>query len=119
MCDCSCEQPEFFDSSRPRARKPQRCCECKRIIRPGETYERASGKWDGEFRSFATCGDCLEAWAIVAPKRCRCFEGLVEEIYEGPLSYDKPMTLPLIRVVERYRAYWRNKKAGILEVANG
>lgn len=116
MCDCSCERPEFFDSSRPRARKPQRCCECKRTIRVGETYDRASGKWDGRFDSYATCLDCMAAWQIVAPDSCRCFEGLMWEISEGPWSeyrhWSGPrMTLPLIRVVERYRAYWRRKKA--------
>lgn len=113
MCDCS-DGPEFFEWSRPKARKEHRCCECKRTIRVGETYERASGKWDGDFRTFATCKDCLDAWAAI-DSECRCFGGLVDEISEGPWSEYKHwsgarMTLPLIRVVERYRAYWRQKQ---------
>lgn len=116
MCDCSCERPTFFESSMPTARKPHRCCECKRLIRAGEVYERVVGNWptlDG-FETHATCLECLETWKIVAPDGCRCFTGLADMVFDGPwIDRRSPerMTLPLIRFYERYRAYWRQKKS--------
>jgi hypothetical protein len=64
-CDCiyidtdynSC--PECFHSSMPKARKQHKCCECNRTIEPGERYSNESGKWEGEFRIYKTCPDCL------------------------------------------------------------
>lgn len=43
-----------------RARKPQKCCECKDPINPGDHYEVTSGKWDGDWMSFKTCLPCKE-----------------------------------------------------------
>lgn len=108
MCDCSCERPIFFDSAMVRARKLQRCCECNREIRPGETYERATGRWPFGFATYATCQQCLEAWRMVSD--CRCFTGLVEAIYDDP-RWDDKMSLELIRVVERHSGYRRTKVA--------
>lgn len=54
------EPPEYFDVAEPVARKEHRCCECHVVIGRGEKYERCSGKWSGEFQSFATCGQCCE-----------------------------------------------------------
>ena len=40
------------------ARKEYRCCECHRIIKRGETYDNARGKWGGSFSTFRTCSTC-------------------------------------------------------------
>ena len=67
MTDCVCleggydgEMPEFCHVSTVKARKPHRCYECRREIRPREEYERTTGKWDGEIFSFRCCLLCVE-----------------------------------------------------------
>lgn len=42
-----------------RARKEHKCCECKRVIGPRESYTPESGIWDGEPMRFKTCMDCM------------------------------------------------------------
>ena len=60
-CDCSYdgyEEPELYDERFPIAKKKHMCCECGGNIKPGQKYHRATGKWDGDFRSFKTCLPC-------------------------------------------------------------
>jgi len=52
--------PEVSNLRWPKARKEYRCCECERAIPKGEIYERASGKFDGEFYDQKTCEQCAE-----------------------------------------------------------
>ena len=72
MADCSClyssfdgDCAEFATTTRPKARKPHKCFECRRVIEAGETYERHSGKWDGEVGSYAICLQCREIRAAL------------------------------------------------------
>ena len=60
MTDCYCDYdaPEFYHRAERKARKSHRCAECGKAIQPGETYEKASGKWDGSFCQFKTCCRC-------------------------------------------------------------
>ncbi len=60
------EHPSFFQTSTPLARKAHRCCECCEPIPQGAKYHRASGKWNGEVDSFATCLRCAQARDLVA-----------------------------------------------------
>jgi hypothetical protein len=55
--DCS---GEFFDVRVITARKHHNCSECFRPIVPGQRYEYAAGKWDGEFHGIKTCLICAE-----------------------------------------------------------
>ena len=60
-CDCSIdidEGPEFSTEKIIKARTPHKCCECKQEIKPGEIYERVTGKWDGELSTINTCLIC-------------------------------------------------------------
>lgn len=62
-CDCSyfrCdyEEPSIFRREMRRARKEHRCCECFRVILPGEEYEHDSGLWDGRWDRYKTCLGC-------------------------------------------------------------
>ena len=82
MCECYDNVPDFYDASIVKARKPHRCCECLREIELGERYERASGKWDGDFETFATCGTCLDLIGTLGIK-CRLHACLHEELAEG------------------------------------
>jgi hypothetical protein len=50
--------PAFFAVETPKAKKPHICCECKGIIKPGETYQSAHGAWEGKWGHFKTCEDC-------------------------------------------------------------
>lgn len=49
---------DFYRESIVKARKSHQCCECGDAIASGQTYERASGKSDGDMWSFATCASC-------------------------------------------------------------
>lgn len=58
MCDG--EMPDFYKSKLVRARKPHRCVECGSAITPGEEYESATGRWEGEIDTYRTCSRCLD-----------------------------------------------------------
>ncbi len=61
--ECSCDYgdaPAFYRACRPRARKQHVCEECGGPIRPGEKYERVSGKWDSYVDTFLTCARCVD-----------------------------------------------------------
>ncbi len=45
--------------TRPKARKPHRCCECGELINIGETYEQAKGLLAGQWDTFRTCIPCV------------------------------------------------------------
>ena len=49
---------EFFTERHVTARKTHRCEACGGEIRPGETYCRQTGKWEGDFFSRAWCAHC-------------------------------------------------------------
>lgn len=42
----------------PRARKEHQCCECLRVIVPGEVYERVRGAVEGRWEEHKTCLGC-------------------------------------------------------------
>lgn len=48
---------DFFREKPVTAKLRHHCCECGRVIEPGKRYERATGKCDGVFWSYATCAD--------------------------------------------------------------
>lgn len=60
MCSYG-EEPEVFDAYTRKALKQHACSECARKIQSGETYEYASGKWEGVWRTYKTCAQCFEA----------------------------------------------------------
>lgn len=53
------ELPDFCKRTTPVARKPHKCCECRRAIQPKEKYERVSGKWDFGIETYCTCMACV------------------------------------------------------------
>lgn len=63
MCDCG-DGPETYRETRPVARREHTCCECRGVIRAGETYRSLWGVWEGEAHTYKTCLDCLnlEGW---------------------------------------------------------
>ncbi len=55
-----CEVPIFYQEQPRRARKPHRCCECRRTIDAGEVYLNSFGVWEGTPREYCTCAECHE-----------------------------------------------------------
>lgn len=51
--------PKAFNEADRQAQTPHFCCECQRVILPGETYRYESGIWDGRPNAYKTCVDCL------------------------------------------------------------
>lgn len=79
-CPTDAESPEFYwvhwpvarNFSRPR--KPHKCEECRRRIRPGERYERVHGKWDGSVSTIKTCDHCVRMRELAVEKiPCFCW----------------------------------------------
>lgn len=66
MTDCYCdfEEPDFYVARIHTARKPHRCEECRREIKPGEQYEYVSASWGHIARTYKTCEHCrdLRIW---------------------------------------------------------
>jgi len=52
------EDADFYDERNPRAKKEHICCECGETIKVGETYNKVTGKWDGNICSYKTCMPC-------------------------------------------------------------
>lgn len=71
---CSCENgdaPDFSTSTVTRARKPHRCCECRRVIAVGHLYERRTYKWEGTIFTDKMCAACARlgrAFSSVDPE---------------------------------------------------
>lgn len=60
MCSCDfTDPPSCLTTETRRAKKEHTCCECWRLISPGDRYEHASGVWDGRPDSFKTCARCV------------------------------------------------------------
>lgn len=60
-----CEIPEFYNSENHRAKVYHKCCECTAKIIPGEVYLRSTGKWAGDFNSYAQHVDCADACMMI------------------------------------------------------
>lgn len=60
-CDCSIGVemgPSVARDEIRTARKQHKCCECGNPILPGDKYEYATGRWDGEWSHYKTCVSC-------------------------------------------------------------
>lgn len=66
--------------------KPRRCCECRRVISPGEQYERVWGVWEAEKVTHATCQECHE---IRRAFMCDFVYGGLWEDLDAAFGYDE------------------------------
>lgn len=74
-CFCDYEHPSIYNPTKvAAARKEHKCSECRRVIKPGESYENAFGIWEGERNTFKTCQHCLDLreW-VKAHVPCFCW----------------------------------------------
>jgi hypothetical protein len=135
---CDCEAPSVGEFSTPVARAPHRCCECRRTIQIGESYERYRGCWDGTWTTWITCFMCghVRDWIEVnTDEDCIAFGTLVQSVEEAIREPPMVATWPedpticgwaagiVMRVRlareddrERRRAEWRAKKAEVRDV---
>lgn len=83
-CFCDYDAPEFHLARERTARKEHKCCECGHVIKPGETYEHATGKWDGHIGNYHTCQPCADLRDALADSSGGCFQygGLRDEYFE-------------------------------------
>lgn len=83
-CSCDYDPAEFYRSVDVKsARKEFRCDECGHPIRPRDSYERVTAKWDGGIATFITCKHCVELrnWAkISVPCFCWAHGSLLDDI---------------------------------------
>lgn len=86
-CCYDYDAPEFFNETWAKARKPHKCCECGAQIKPGNTYQRAAGKWGGELYSYKTCEKCADLRDSLADVCCPLFRGLYEAYWEYLFSF--------------------------------
>lgn len=85
-CYCDYDPPSVFSSKTVKARKPHRCDECPRIIKPGESYLYTFGVWDGYASSWNTCADCTEIqrWvSINIPCFCWSYGNMLNDAKEA------------------------------------
>lgn len=106
---CTDYEPSEFGSKVLRqAKKPHACSECERQILPGEEYEYATGKWEGEMSTFKTCRHCVAArdWLI---EQCDgyAYGGVRQDLEDHRDEYGSLATMALLRLIVGMRRRWK------------
>ena len=127
MSDCGCLYSSFDDidpagfsvQKTLAARRPHRCCECHREIKPREHYVRGAGTNDGSFWSNATCLLCDE---IRNRMLCNGFmygelwEQITEQLFRENLFRFECLDGMSVEAREKVLSAWRKWKG--LEVGH-
>lgn len=90
--NCDCDRPSAYFVKIVKVRKPHKCCECGLTINQQERAEKADGIYDGEFRTFYTCLDCLGILNFLKPKfpeALDCHGELADFLSESGFLYSK------------------------------
>ena len=90
-CVCDYDAPSVYRRTEVKAaRKEHKCEECRRKIKPGESYELVFGMWDGRADTFKTCAHCLalREW-VKAHVPCFCWAhgNIREDAIETAMGY--------------------------------
>lgn len=73
----------FAQTALRTARRKHVCCECRRVIDPGEQYEIiVVGKWEGTIAQFKTCSECREIRNVFTCGKGWTFETLWDDMRE-------------------------------------
>lgn len=89
-CYCDYDPPTVYSEKIVVARLEHKCCECRRIIKPGEQYERVFGVWDGISETYKTCRICLDLREYVnsnIPCFCWMFTAMRDDALEELRAY--------------------------------
>lgn len=89
-CFCDYDAPAFYATHKLTASKQHKCDECFRAIQPGEQYEYAVGKWNGDFDRFKTCSRCLALKEYVqayVPCLCWAHGNIIDDCYDAVDNY--------------------------------
>lgn len=79
------DPPEVYSQVLRRARREHTCCECGETITPGDLYEVAKGKWDGDWNEYKTCARCVN---VRTDYFRGWFFGLMVEDFEATHGFD-------------------------------
>ncbi|TPV96148.1 MAG: hypothetical protein B7733_06260 [Myxococcales bacterium FL481] len=63
-----CATPSAFIEYERKARKSHTCGECRKPIRPGDSYEEVTGIWDGHPGRHRTCQRCKRVRELALKK---------------------------------------------------
>lgn len=94
---CYCEYPDYYVSTKRKARKVHRCNECLQPIKKGEYYLCDRAVMDGDWYGSKYCLNCEEL-LLFLKERLDCFcpdmGGLMQEIRDSDLQ-DEDYLIPL------------------------
>ncbi len=83
FCECDIDSySSFCTVNMRRAKKKHKCDECHGPIAPGDVYEYAAGKQEGEMWDNKTCPRCLALMDWIkahVPCFCRMYGGFFED----------------------------------------
>lgn len=98
MTSCLCDSVDYPTLYNKRlvakARTPHKCTECWGTIQPGEPYERVSGVWDGDFKTFRTCSRCVnlrDAVDVLFPCMCWTYGNVIQDTREKISEYESDL----------------------------
>lgn len=107
---------DVLAKTRPRAKRPHTCAECRRTIDPGETYLRETFlNEDREMVTHKTCAHCEVArnW-LSAQCGGWCYGGVEEDVREHCFGHGYTMGLYRIAVGMDWK--WRTPRGRLLPV---
>jgi hypothetical protein len=85
MCCCDDMTPSVYEESRPKARKPYKCCDCGRTIEVGELYLKVKGCWDGDWIGSRHCQHCeatADLYKSLDDEACISIGGLDDYLWQ-------------------------------------
>lgn len=110
---------DFASERNVTARTPHRCGECFRTIQPGEVYQRAAGRWWGDFWHMTTCAHCAHLRPLVR-EFCPDYD---EDYYGGLLDclYGDTSGLPtdVLRAFVNMRRRWTRRDGTLVDLPGG
>jgi hypothetical protein len=83
--------PSVFSDTVRKAHRDHKCCECERIIKPGDKYHLFKGCWDGKWDEYKTCLECdgirAELRSLYRSDECPAFGELFEWVHEAGIEF--------------------------------